>query len=131
MAVQIEIRRGSAANWASTNPIPAQGEPCYETDTRRQKIGDGILHYNNLPYSQNIEKRGLVSAVSFSGSPLKATVSFGTAFPDTNYAIKITGVDERVWTYETKTAGGFVINANAAFALSGEVSWSAEAIGEN
>jgi hypothetical protein len=70
-------------------------------------------------------KAGVVASGSFSGNPKKATVSFTTAFGSTNYAISIVGIDARTWTYESKAVGGFVINANANAALSGEVSWTA------
>jgi len=33
MAVQIQLRRDSAADWASANPVLALGEPGVETDT--------------------------------------------------------------------------------------------------
>jgi hypothetical protein len=48
---QIQIRRGSAAFWESENPILHDGEPGYERDTRRLKIGDGATHWRELPYS--------------------------------------------------------------------------------
>jgi hypothetical protein len=41
MAVQIQIRRGTAANWTSANPTLAEGELGYETDTGKLKAGDG------------------------------------------------------------------------------------------
>ena len=47
---KIQLRRDTAANWATNNPIPASGEPCFETDTGKFKIGDGVTTYNNLPY---------------------------------------------------------------------------------
>lgn len=47
---RIQIRRDTLANWTSRNPIPASGEPCYETDTRKFKIGDGSTAYLSLPY---------------------------------------------------------------------------------
>lgn len=46
----IRARRDDAANWTSVNPIPALGEICLEMDSRRFKVGDGILDWNNLPY---------------------------------------------------------------------------------
>jgi hypothetical protein len=79
------------------------------------------------PVFANIVKGGIVAAGSFSGSPKKATVTFGTAFPNTSYNISISGADGRTWTYESKTASGFVINANANASLTGEVSWQAVA----
>lgn len=46
----IKFRRDYSANWASINPIPAQGEPCYEIDTDKLKIGNGADNYTDLPY---------------------------------------------------------------------------------
>ena len=46
----IKFRRDTSANWTSVNPIPAQGEPCYETDTGKLKIGNGSDNYVALPY---------------------------------------------------------------------------------
>lgn len=47
---RIQIRRDTSTNWSVNNPTPANGEPCYETDTRKFKIGDGVTKYTNLPY---------------------------------------------------------------------------------
>lgn len=44
------LRRSLAASWASRNPILGEGEPGYEKDTNRIKIGDGITRWNDLPY---------------------------------------------------------------------------------
>ena len=49
----IKFRRDTSANWTSVNPIPAQGEPCYETDTGKLKIGNGSDNYVTLPYVSN------------------------------------------------------------------------------
>ena len=46
----IKFRRDTSTNWTTANPIPAQGEPCYETDTGKLKIGNGSDYYSNLPY---------------------------------------------------------------------------------
>lgn len=47
---EISIRRGSAAEWASSNPILESGEPGFESDTVRFKIGDGETAWNSLRY---------------------------------------------------------------------------------
>ena len=53
MAYQrIQLRRDTAARWAMANPVLAQGEPGYETDTGRQKIGNGTAKWNDIPYAQ-------------------------------------------------------------------------------
>lgn len=51
MASRIQFRRGLAASWASVNPVLAQGEPGYETDTNKTKVGDGVTAWNALSYS--------------------------------------------------------------------------------
>ena len=51
MAIQIQYRRGTAAEWTSANPTLAQGEPALETDTGFLKIGDGVTAWNGLPYA--------------------------------------------------------------------------------
>ena len=48
---KIQMRRDSAANWKSVNPILLVGEWALETDTKKMKIGDGSTAYNSLPYS--------------------------------------------------------------------------------
>lgn len=47
---QIKLRRDTAANFTSKNPVLGQGEPAYETDTKKMKIGDGTTAYNYLAY---------------------------------------------------------------------------------
>lgn len=50
MAQQIQLRRDTAANWATNNPVLAQGEIGLETDTQQFKIGDGTLAWAALSY---------------------------------------------------------------------------------
>ncbi len=50
MASIIQIRRDTAANWTSANPILAQGELGLETDTLKVKAGDGSTAWNSASY---------------------------------------------------------------------------------
>ena len=54
MATRMQQRRGTAAQWISTNagngPILNAGEIGYETDTNKFKIGDGVNHWISLTY---------------------------------------------------------------------------------
>lgn len=50
MAVPVQHRRDTAANWASNNPVPLSGQMCIETDTLRYKLGDGVTAWNSLAY---------------------------------------------------------------------------------
>lgn len=48
---RIQKRRDTASNWTAANPILASGEPGYETDTKRQKTGDGVTAWTSLAYT--------------------------------------------------------------------------------
>jgi hypothetical protein len=48
--VTIQIRRDTAANWTAGNPTPVNGQPCWETDAKKLKIGDGATAWNSLAY---------------------------------------------------------------------------------
>lgn len=48
--VRIIFKRKLASEWVSENPILMKGEPGYEEDTGRMKIGNGINRWNVLPY---------------------------------------------------------------------------------
>ena len=50
MAVVVQVRRDTAANWTSFNPILLAGEIGYEYDTNKAKIGDVTTNWVNLPY---------------------------------------------------------------------------------
>jgi hypothetical protein len=50
MAVQLQLRRGSAAQWTAANTLLAQGELGLETDTAKLKIGDGSTAWTSLAY---------------------------------------------------------------------------------
>lgn len=55
MAVQtqIQVRRGTASSWTSTNPTLAAGEIGFESDTGKFKIGTGSSTWNALAYTAN------------------------------------------------------------------------------
>lgn len=50
MAVIIQTRHDTAANFTSANTLLADGELAIETDTLKIKMGDGITAWNSLAY---------------------------------------------------------------------------------
>lgn len=50
VVTQIQIRRGTAAQWTSTNPTLAAGEMGFESDTNKFKIGTGSAVWSALTY---------------------------------------------------------------------------------
>lgn len=47
--VRFAFRRDTAANWASVNPVLADGEAGYDKTNRLIRIGDGTSHWSALP----------------------------------------------------------------------------------
>ena len=62
MADMIQIRRDTASNWTTANPILALGEMGAETDTSKIKIGDGVTAWTSVPYL--IDAGGYLTATS-------------------------------------------------------------------
>ena len=50
VVTQIQVRRGTATQWTSTNPTLAAGEWGFETDTGKAKIGNGSTNWTGLSY---------------------------------------------------------------------------------
>jgi len=50
---QIQIRRGTAAEWISADTVLASGEIGFETDTNKFKFGDGTTAWVSLSYYIN------------------------------------------------------------------------------
>lgn len=50
MADTIKLRRDTEANWNTYNPVLANGELGFETDTKRFKMGNGSTAWNSLEY---------------------------------------------------------------------------------
>lgn len=46
----MQFKRGIAARWFELNPVLKIGEPGFEYDTGRFKIGDGVTPWRNLDY---------------------------------------------------------------------------------
>lgn len=49
----IRLRRGTAAQWQSVNPVLAAGEMGIETDTRKFKFGNGTTQWNGISYASS------------------------------------------------------------------------------
>jgi hypothetical protein len=61
MASRIQLRRGDAAFWTDENPILHPGEPGFEKDTGKLKIGDGVTHWRELEYFGEVDLSGPVT----------------------------------------------------------------------
>ncbi len=50
LKTKFQLRRGNAEVWARNNPVLERGEPGFEIDTGRLKIGNGQTAWNDLEY---------------------------------------------------------------------------------
>ena len=50
MSYLIQFRSDTSANWTAKNPVLAEGEPGFESNTGRLKIGNGTSPWSSLPY---------------------------------------------------------------------------------
>lgn len=87
---RFQFRRGTAAQWASANPILASGEIGIETDTAQFKIGDGITAWNSLPYGGIVGPAGrsvvsidLTSGTGAPGTTDTYTITYSSGPTDT------------------------------------------------
>jgi hypothetical protein len=82
VVTQIQIRRGTAAEWTSANPTLAAGEWGFETDTKKGKIGDGTTAWNSLAYVLGVgDIDGVTAGTGLSGGGTSGTVTLSLSTP--------------------------------------------------
>jgi hypothetical protein len=77
----LQLRRGTAAQWTTANPVLAPGEPGHETDTNKQKVGDGSTAWISLPYTTS-DATGTVESVTGDGVDNTDTANPVISFPN-------------------------------------------------
>lgn len=96
MAVQIQLRRGTAAEWTDADPVLAEGEVGVETDTGQIKIGDGSNAWSSLDYfagGGGGGGSGTVTSVSVAtANGLAGTVANPTTTPAITLRTTVTGL---------------------------------------
>jgi hypothetical protein len=76
VVTQIQIRRGTAAQWTSTNPVLSSGELGAETDTNKIKCGNGSTAWNSLPYiAADGDITGVTAGTGITGGGTSGTVT--------------------------------------------------------
>lgn len=90
MADRIQLRRGTAAQWTSANPVLTSGEVGFVTDTGNIKIGDGTTAWNSLAYEfATIDGAETLSnkTLNLGSNTLSGTIAnFNTALSDADFA---------------------------------------------
>jgi hypothetical protein len=94
--VRIQVRRGTASQWSTTNPILAAGEMGVETDTNKFKFGNGTATWSALSYA-NADTAGITE---ISQDAIDAALTMGTGLTKTynDGANTITiAINDAVW----------------------------------
>jgi hypothetical protein len=101
MATRIAVRRDTAANWATANPVLVDGEPALEKDTGLLRYGNGIDHYLDLDYInisvdaltkqlpnavRSVQAANLGDVAQIEGAAVAASVQRGAFTSDYAYA---------------------------------------------
>lgn len=81
VVTQIQVRRGTASQWTSTNPTLASGEWGYETDTGKVKIGNGTSGWTSLGYTGSGTVTSITAGTGLTGGTITTT---GTVAIDTS-----------------------------------------------
>ncbi len=75
--IQLQFRRGTAAEWTSANPTLAAGELGLESDTSRFKVGNGTSTWTALPYGGIQGPTGMTGPTGFTGPTGQASTETG------------------------------------------------------
>jgi hypothetical protein len=139
VVTQIQIRRGTAAQWTSTNPTLAAGELGLETDTLLMKAGNGSTAWTSLAYinqyalpllTQNAQTGTTYTFVLADGSKLVelSNTSAITVTVPANSSVAYP-IGSQIMILQTNTgqvtvvgAGGVTVNSNPGLKLRAQ--WS-------
>jgi hypothetical protein len=122
MATRMQQRRGTAAQWISTNsgngPILNAGEIGYETDTNKFKIGDGTNHWLNLDY--------FIDANSTANPSFGSSITFeGATANNFETTVSVTDpTDDRTITLPDATGTVVLADASGNVTVSGDLTVS-------
>ena len=86
----IQIRRGSTESWRGTKTKLAAGQPGYDKEKHKIKVGDGEKSWSDLPYASGLFKEEILdseaNAKTKKSNDAENTtlITYGTASPDKN-----------------------------------------------
>jgi hypothetical protein len=111
VVTQIQIRRGTAAQWTSANPTLAAGEFGWESDTNKAKIGNGSTAWSSLSYAITGASGTVTSVVAGTGLTGGTITSTGTIAIDTSVTADLTTA--QTLTNKTLTAPKINLSLNS------------------
>jgi hypothetical protein len=122
MAVQIQLRRGTASQWTSADPTLAAGELGLETDTAKYKIGDGATAWSALSYSslpstavtltgiETLTNKTLTAPIVNNAVLQGAEESWNVAATAATGTINFDTLTSTAWLYTSNASGNWTLN---------------------
>jgi hypothetical protein len=120
VVTQVQVRRGTAAQWTSANPTLASGEQGFETDTLKLKIGNGSTAWNSLAYVATGATGTVTSVAAGTGLTGGTITGTGTIALSTPVSVANGGTGISSFGANVATWLGTPSSANLAAALTDE-----------
>lgn len=113
MPATIQLRRGTAAQWTASNPTLAAGEPAFESDTGKFKIGNGSSAWTALAYAGGSNE--FDTSIIFEGTTANAfETTLTVTDPTADRTITLPDATGTVITTADYTAKGVILVGTAA-----------------
>lgn len=111
--VIIQLRRGTAAQWTTANPVLRSGEFGYETDTKRIKGGDGVTAWNSLAYATFGITKAEIGLANVPDVDATQRSNHSGVQPSSTISDFSTAVDSRISTQKGAANGIAPLNASS------------------
>jgi hypothetical protein len=132
----IQLRRDTAANWASANPVLSSGQPGYDTTNNELRIGDGVATWSALTAigAAGVTDHGALTGLADDDHTQYHNNTRGDARYYTKTLLDAGQLDTRYFTESEVTAGfqplaTVLTNTTAAFTTAQETKLSGIAAG--
>ena len=99
-----QFKRGTKERWIEVNPILRQGEPGFEYDTGKLKMGDGFTPWLNLPY---ISEGGIFNAPTRNDFPKVGNINI---LYKAQEEVALYQWNDKTYTYELLSSGEQLID---------------------
>lgn len=124
MPTRIQLRRGTASQWTSADPVLAAGEPGFDATTGDLKVGDGSTNWSQLP-AHIAEQLGTTQTFSYTSGQLTQIVEkFGS---NTVKTTTIAYSGNQISTV-TETSSGRTLTTTLSYDASGNLTGTTESI---
>lgn len=107
-----------------TSPIKFSGS--FSGDASELTI-DGVSLSGSLQAGTQT-RTGYATSKDFSGRPYSASVTFTAPTTSSLYVVNVISSENRAWTVQSQTTGGFVIQTNSSIAINNNVYWTVAAL---